>query len=139
LKEALLLIEGKLRFDEFANTWVLRANKVSELERLREKEARRIVLKLKSADAIPLDRLQAILSQYRGGACQLAVQFHSAAARGTYSFGSEWNVRPTPALIEELETLLGRGRIAVLYSPGGQTPTPANGAGPQSLRSETKP
>ena len=49
VKDALLLIEGKLRFDEFANTWVLRANKVSELERLREKEARRIVLKVQTA------------------------------------------------------------------------------------------
>jgi DNA polymerase III alpha subunit len=96
---------------------VLRANKVSELERLREKEARRIVLKLKSSDAVPLERLQAVLAQYRGGSCQVAVQYHGAAARGTFSFGSEWNVRPTPALIEELETLLGRGRIAVLYSP----------------------
>ena len=38
-------------------------------------------------------------------------------ARGTYSFGAEWNVRPAPALTEELEKLLGRGRIAVLYSP----------------------
>ncbi len=117
VKDALLLIEGKLRFDEFANTWVLRANKVSELERLREKEARRIVLKLKSGDAVPLERLQSVLAQYRGGGCQVAVQYHGAAARGTFSFGSEWNVRPTPALVEELETLLGRGRIAVLYSP----------------------
>jgi DNA polymerase-3 subunit alpha len=58
VKDALLLIEGKLRFDEFANTWVLRANKVSELERLREKEARRIVLKVRTADALSLDKLQ---------------------------------------------------------------------------------
>jgi len=117
VKDALLLIEGKLRFDEFANTWVLRANKVSELERMREKEARRIVLKVKSGDPLPLDRLQAVLAQYRGGNCQVAVQFHTGTARGAYSFGAEWNVRPTPALIEELEKLLGRGRIAVLYSP----------------------
>ncbi len=75
VKDALLLIEGKLRFDEFANTWVLRANKVSELERLREKEARRIVLKVKSTDSLPLDKLQAMLAQYRGGGCQVAVQF----------------------------------------------------------------
>jgi DNA polymerase-3 subunit alpha len=117
VKDALLLIEGKLRFDEFANTWVLRANKVSELERMREKEARRIVLKVKSQDPLPLDRLQATLAQYRGGNCQVAVQFHTGTARGAYSFGAEWNVRPTPALIEELEKMLGRGRIAVLYSP----------------------
>jgi DNA polymerase-3 subunit alpha len=117
VKDALLLVEGKLRFDEFANTWVLRATKVSELERLREKEARRIVLKVRGSDALPLDKLQAVLTQYKGGACQIAVQYHGTGTRGTYSFGSEWNVRPTPALIEELETLLGRGRLAVLYSP----------------------
>src|SRR5688572_27519711 len=117
VKDALLLIEGKLRFDEFANTWVLRASKVSELERLREKEARRIVLKMKATDGVPLERLQAVLAQYRGGNCQVGVQFHGGRARGTYTFGADWNVRPTPALIEELEGLLGRGRIAVLYSP----------------------
>ena len=112
-----MAIEGKLRFDEFANTWVLRASKVSELERLREKEARRIVLKMKASDGVPLERLQAVLARYRGGGCQVGVQFHGRNARGTYSFGADWNVRPTPALIEELEGLLGRGRIAVLYSP----------------------
>jgi DNA polymerase-3 subunit alpha len=117
VKDALLLIEGKVRFDEFANTWVLRAAKVSELERLREKEARRIVLKVKKADGLSLDKLQAVLTQYKGGNCHIALQFVGQGARGTFSFGPEWNVRPAPALIEELETLLGRGRIAVLYSP----------------------
>jgi len=117
VKDALLLVEGKLRFDEFANTWVLRATKVSELEKLREKEARRIVLKIKSSDNLSLDRLQALLTKYRGGNCALAMQFAGARARGTYSFGADWSVKPSPALIEELETLLGRGRIAVLYSP----------------------
>ena len=127
VKDALLLIEGKLRFDEFANTWVLRATKVSELERLREKEARRIVLKLKWSDRVSMEKLQAVLAQYRGGACQVSVQFFAAGARGTYSFGADWNVRPAPALTEDLEKLLGRGRIAVLYSP---PPVSGNGAGP---------
>ncbi len=117
VKDALLLIEGKVRFDEFANTWVLRGNKVSELERLREKEARRIVLKVKSADGLSLDKLQALLAQHRGGGCHVAMQFVGKSARGTLSFGPEWNVKASPALVEELESLLGRGRIAVLYSP----------------------
>jgi DNA polymerase-3 subunit alpha len=117
VKDALLLVEGKVRFDEFANTWVLRATKVSELERLREKEARRIVLKLRASDAKLLAGLQATLTPYRGGSCHVAVQYHGAQARGTFSLGSEWKVRPAPALLEELEKLLGRGCLAVLYSP----------------------
>ena len=122
-----LLVEGKVRFDEFANTWVLRANKVSELERLREKEARRIVLKLTAGDTRLLANLQAVLEPYRGGACHLAAQFHGKGARGTFSFGPEWKVRPAPALLEELEKLLGRGRIAVLYSPPPQVAETAIG------------
>jgi DNA polymerase-3 subunit alpha len=117
VKDALLLIEGKVRFDEFANTWVLRATKVSELERLREKEARRIVLKVKNSDGLSLEKLQALLTRYKGGNCHVALQFMGTGARGTFSFGAEWNVKPSPALLEDLETLLGRGRIAVLYSP----------------------
>jgi DNA polymerase-3 subunit alpha len=125
VKDQLLLIEGQLRFDEFINGWRLQGRKVSELARLREKEARRIVLKVKSTDPLSLDKLQATLAPHRGGECQVAMQYVGATARGAYSFGAEWNVRPTPALIEELETLLGRGRIAVLYSP-----PPAEGARP---------
>jgi DNA polymerase III subunit alpha len=117
VKDALLLVEGKVRFDEFANTWVLRASKVSELERLREKEARRIVLKIRSSDAKLLPALQATLQPHRGGSCHVAVQYYGARARGTFSFAADWKVRPTPALLEELEKLLGRGCLAVLYSP----------------------
>ncbi len=117
VKDQLLLIEGQLRFDEFINGWRLQGKKVSELARLREKEARRIVLKVRSSDALSLEKLQATLAPHRGGNCQVAMQFVNSTARGAYSFGAEWNVRPTPALIEALETLLGRGRIAVLYSP----------------------
>jgi DNA polymerase-3 subunit alpha len=127
VKDALLLVEGKVRFDEFANTWVLRASKVSELERLREKEARRIVLKVKNTDGLSLDRLQSLLAQYKGGNCHVALQFMGTGARGTFSFGAEWNVKPSPALLEELETLLGRGRIAVLYSPPPAAPASSYG------------
>jgi hypothetical protein len=35
--------------------------------------------------------------------------FSVRPAKGTYSFGAEWNVRPTPALIEELEKVAGQG------------------------------
>jgi DNA polymerase III subunit alpha len=117
VKDSLLLVEGQLRFDEFINGWRLQGKKVSELARLREKEARRIVLKLASGDVRIFEKLQTLLAQHRGGSCQVAAQFHGQGARGTFSFGAEWNVRPTPALIEALETLLGRGRLAVLYSP----------------------
>ena len=108
VKDALLLIEGKLRFDEFANTWVLRATKVSELERLREKEARRIVLKLKSERQRCRSRScrrcwRSIAAAPARWPCSSTAPVRAARI----SFGAEWNVRPSPALIEELEKLVG--------------------------------
>ncbi len=124
VKDALLLIEGKVRFDEFANTWVLRATKVSELERLREKEARRIVLKIRvAADAKLLASLQTTLTSVSRGRLPRGGPVLRLPARGTYSFGADWKVRPAPTLLEELEKLLGRGSIAVLLQP------PAAGSG----------
>ena len=70
-----------------------------------------------------LPQLQSTLQPYRGGTCHVAVQYYGTQARGTFSFGADWKVRPAPALLEELEKLLGRGCLAVLYSPPPQSTT----------------
>ncbi len=144
MKDALLLIEGKVRFDEFANTWVLRATKVSELERLREKEARRIVLKrVKNTRRLSLDRLQAAARrQYKGGNCHVALQFMGQGARGTFSLRRRVErAARAGARSRNWRTLLGRGRIAVLYSPPPVAPArrptadgKCNGVDPPYLR-----
>ena len=85
---------------------------------------------VRNSDRLSLEKLQSLLLQYRGGNCHVALQFAGQGARGTFSFGAEWNVRPTPTLIEELEGLLGRGRIAVLYSP----PPAGSGDNPHFLK-----
>ena len=78
------------------------------------------MLKIRAADAKLLPQLQTTLTPFRGGNCHVAVQYYGSQARGTFSFGADWKVRPAPALLEELEKLLGRGSIAVLYSPPPQ-------------------
>ncbi|NDF85435.1 MAG: DNA polymerase III subunit alpha, partial [Gammaproteobacteria bacterium] len=44
VKDALVLVEGQLRFDEQGDTWRMSAKKVTELDRAREQQAHRIVL-----------------------------------------------------------------------------------------------
>ena len=44
VKDALVLIEGSLRFDEQGDCWRLAAKRVTELDRAREQQAHRIVL-----------------------------------------------------------------------------------------------
>ncbi|HRX90024.1 MAG TPA: DNA polymerase III subunit alpha [Steroidobacteraceae bacterium] len=130
VKDALLLIEGQLRFDEFIDAWRLQGRKVTELERLREREARRILLRwpatdsggsanpasAAAADGQLVERLEATLAPWRGGSCQIAIQYASASARAALSLGAAWNVRPTRELLEQLELLVGQKSLDVLYS-----------------------
>src|SRR5262249_23456381 len=44
-KDALVLVEGLLRFDEFSDSWRLAARRISELDKVREQEARRLLLR----------------------------------------------------------------------------------------------
>ncbi|MGB8326528.1 MAG: DNA polymerase III subunit alpha [Steroidobacteraceae bacterium] len=118
-KDALVLIEGQLRFDEFSDAWRLAARRVTPLERLREQQARRIVLKWPASDdgARFLARLAQTLTPWRPGRCQVAVLYAGEGARGALTLGPEWNVRPTGELVEQLESLVGRSGLQLQYGP----------------------
>jgi DNA polymerase III subunit alpha len=124
-KDALVLVEGMLRFDDFSDSWRLAARRISELERLREQEARRVVLRSSQAELPRLtERLAAILEPWRPGPCPVTIEYTGAAASGALNLGSEWNVRASRELLEQLEGLVGTGALEVLYagpsaSPGG--------------------
>ncbi len=76
VKDALVLVEGTLRFDEFSDSWRLAARRVTELERLREQEARRMVLRCSHADLPRLaERLAAILEPWRSGPCPVTIEY----------------------------------------------------------------
>jgi DNA polymerase-3 subunit alpha len=125
VKDALVLVEGTLRFDEFSDSWRLAARRVSELERLREQEARRIVLRCSHADLPRLaERLAASLEPWRPGPCPVTIEYTSRSASGALNLGAEWSVRASRELLEQLEGLVGNDAIEVLYaapaaSPGG--------------------
>jgi DNA polymerase-3 subunit alpha len=124
-KDALVLVEGMLRFDDFSDSWRLAARRISDLERLREQEARRVVLRSSQAELPRLtERLAAILEPWRPGPCPITIEYTGATASGALNLGSEWSVRASRELLEQLEGLVGSSALEVLYagpaaSPGG--------------------
>src|SRR5581483_12126864 len=70
-KDALVLVEGMLRFDEFSDSWRLSARRITELDKVREQQARRVVLKwpqrADSSASTLLGRLADTLTPFRGG------------------------------------------------------------------------
>ena len=119
-KDALVLVEGSLRFDEFSDAWRLSARKLTELDKVREQQARRVVLKWPARPDSPalMGRLGEILRPFRGGACPVTVEYTGSGASGALTLGPDWMVRASRELLEKLESLLGRGGVQVVYATG---------------------
>jgi DNA polymerase-3 subunit alpha len=122
-KDALVLVEGMLRFDEFGDSWRLSAKKITELDKVREQQARRVVLKwpARPDSAALLGKLADTLTPFRGGPCPVTVEYTGSGATGALNLGPDWSVRASRELLEKLETLVGRGGVHVVYGapPGG--------------------
>ncbi len=118
-RDAILVVEGQLRFDEFIEDWRINAKKLTPFDELREREARRLVLRLPAGagDERFLQQLEDTLRPCRGGQCGVAVHYIGEQARATLSLGEEWSVKPTRALIEELGQLVGRDGVRLMYGP----------------------
>jgi DNA polymerase III subunit alpha len=117
-KDALVLVEGKIRFDEFSNSWRLAAQRIAELDKLRESQARRLVLTW-PASAQPgsqLNRLMEILGRWRGGPCPITIQYSGSGAVGAFTLGPEWNVKPSRELIDQMEGFAGRDSVRIVYA-----------------------
>jgi DNA polymerase-3 subunit alpha len=131
VKDALVLIEGQLRFDEQGDTWRLAAKRVIELNRAREEQAQRIVLlwpRAQGADqSLLLQRLADTLAPFRPGPCAVGVRYSGAQASAALELGAEWRVRASPELIEALEQLVGSHGVRVVYGPPTGTASSAYG------------
>jgi DNA polymerase-3 subunit alpha len=117
-KDALVVVEGLLRFDEFSDAWRLAARRLTELDKLREQEARRVVIRCTHGEiGRLLERLASILAPWRPGPCPVTVEYAGRDASGALNLGDEWSVRAGRELLEQLEGLLGRAAVQVLYAP----------------------
>ena len=124
VKDALILVEGSLRFDEFSDAWRIHARSVQALDSVRERLARRLLLDWPvNADSTRLlNVLAELLKSARGGDCAVTVRYASAAAgaQTDLPLAAEWNVHATAELLEQLQRRIGRVRV-VYGPPGGAT------------------
>ena len=116
-KHEVLVIEGQLRFDDFLNAWRLTASRIRSVDDAIEEFARRITISLTGEDSglEIIGRLKDTLKPYCRGDCEVSIQYKSAAGEAQLVCGDEWSVRPTRALRESLNRLLGDDRYAIHY------------------------
>ena len=125
-KDALVLVEGQLRFDEFSDAWRLSARRITELESAREQEARRLVIRCGEHQATLLcARLAELLGPWRPGPCPVTIEYRGRAAHGALNLGPEWSVRASRELLEQIAGLVGGDAVQVHYATGPAVPAGA--------------
>jgi DNA polymerase-3 subunit alpha len=124
-KDALVLVDGSLRFDEFSDAWRLSVKKLTELDKVREQEARRLVIRCSHAEVPALsERLAQVLAPWRPGPCPITIEYSGIEASGALTLDGQWSVRASRELLEQIEGLVGRDGVQVFYG----APPPAPGA-----------
>ena len=120
-RDAILVVEGQLRFDEFIEDWRVNAKKLTPIEELREREARRLIIRWPggAGDIRFIQRLEETLRPCTGGRCGVAVHYMGSGARATLALGDEWSVRPTRELLESLGAARRARRRARHVRPAG--------------------
>ena len=86
-----------------------------------------------------------MLTPLRPGPCPITVEYTGSRRRGALTLGTEWTVRASRELLEQLESLVGRGGVQVVYGaprPGGieraRSPT-ATGSAPVRPQASCSP
>jgi len=118
-KDAIVIVEGMLRFDDFIEDWRLNAKRITPVDQAREQNARRIVIRWQARGdgGSFLRGLESALQPFRSGSCAVMLHYSGSDARAAIALGDSWNVRPTRDLVERLTALAGRDAVRLVYGP----------------------
>ncbi len=120
-RDAILVVDGALRWDEFIEDWRLTARRILDLDQAREQYGRRLVLRWprgSNGDAgTVVSAIEQALRPSRGGRCAVGIRYHRSDASAFVELGEEWTVRPSRELMERLGRILGRDGVELQYAP----------------------
>jgi DNA polymerase III subunit alpha len=119
VKDAILIIDGTLRFDDFIEAWRLQGKSLMDIDRARERFARRLWLRWPSEFDEPqgMNRFEQLLKPYLRGPCGISVAINRPGYCGKVNLPDAWCVRPTRELLDRLSALVGREGWYLVYGP----------------------
>jgi len=117
VKDAILIVDGTLRFDDFIEAWRLQAKTLTDVDRARERFARRLWLKWPAEfdGAQGMNRFEQLIKPYLRGPCGLSVSVNRPDYTGRVNLADAWSVRPSRELLDKLTALVGREGWYLVY------------------------
>ena len=119
VKDAILIIDGTLRFDDFIEAWRLQAKSLMDIDRARERFARRLWLRWPAEFDGPqgMNRLEQMLTPHLRGPCGVSVSVNRPEYAGRLNLGEAWSVHASRVLLDRLTDLVGREGWHLVYGP----------------------
>jgi DNA polymerase-3 subunit alpha len=119
VKDAILVIEGTLRFDDFIEAWRLQAKSLMDIDRARERFARRLWVRWPAEfdTATGMTRFEEMLKPYLRGSCAVSVVVNRADYSGRLHLSESWSIRPTREFLDTLTGVAGREGWYLAYAP----------------------
>ncbi len=119
VKDAILIVEGTLRFDDFIEAWRLQAKSLMDIDRARERFARRLWLRWPEQFDGPqgMSRFEELLKPHLKGPCGLSIFVSRAQYAGKLNLPDSWSVRASRELLDKLTALVGRDGWYLVYGP----------------------
>lgn len=117
LPDKVVLLKGEASNDDFSGGVRLVADKLTDIEALRGKYAKRVCLTVDSKPAVDklLSDLPQLTAAYRPGSCELVVRYKNDTTSAEFKLGKDWRVDPTNTLLESLSGLCGADSVSVDY------------------------
>jgi DNA polymerase-3 subunit alpha len=122
VKDALVVVEGEVEYDDYADRTQLVATRVMSIQQARDDHARQVRICIDEAliEQGFARRLARVLEPFRAGRCTVEVQYRRRDAAGTLAFGDAWQVQPAEELLQQLRAMFGRDAVQVLYDRHGR-------------------
>ncbi|MBM3342018.1 MAG: DNA polymerase III subunit alpha [Betaproteobacteria bacterium] len=112
-EDQLVVVEGKVSFDEFSQSLRISAEKLLDLQKAREQFAR--ALKITCNGLSSGEKLRALLTPYLKGPCPVEIEYYNKQARCEVKLGEEWRVHPRDELIASLAEWLRPENVRLRY------------------------
>ena len=119
VKDAILIVDGTLRYDDFIEAWRLQAKSLMDIDRARERFARRLWLRWPAEFDGPqgMNRFEQMLKPFLRGPCGVSVAVNRPDYLGKLNLADTWSVRASRALLDKLTDVVGRDGWYLVYGP----------------------
>ncbi len=108
VKDQLVIAEGEVSFDDYAEQNKFIARQVYNLSQAREKYAKYLHVSMhqKELDASLLSALKKNMLPFCGGSCPVVIEYIQEAAAAHVQLGDAWRLKPTDEALTALRSLV---------------------------------